>query len=129
MIKLFSIASLVFLLLFTNACNNLKQNNWELTYIKMDNSFGNIKIKIGTQDCLYEAETGKTTENAKIKWESTSEKLQALFNKIEAHNLKNGTPSANTDELENQFEILELTQNGKVVYTLQKNKQTKDKLY
>lgn len=126
MIKLLTIASLVFLLLCINACNNLKQNNWELTYIKMDNSFGNIQIKIGTKDCLYEAETGRTTENAKIKWESTSEKLQTLFNKIEAHQLQKGTLSAKTDELEKQFEILEFSQNGKVVYTLQKNRQTKE---
>ncbi len=112
-------------LLSTPACNFLKPNSWELTYNNQDDFTGKTIIKIGTKDCYYEAETGVNNESAKIKWESTSEKLQALFDKVAAHQLQNAVQSTDADAGP-RHETLKLVQNGKTIFFIEKNKQTKE---
>lgn len=124
MTKHFAIVSMVLILISTQACNNFKQNSWALTYGKVDDFTGKTLIKIGTKDCYYEAETGIKNETAKIKWESTSEKLKTLFEKIAAHQLQNSIVQK-ADEKKISFETLELVQNDTVVFSIQKNQLTK----
>lgn len=108
----------------TTAClQQAVKNEWAITYRKVDVFIGNCKIKISTDSCYYESTFSYNRKPIIVSWKSSRQKLSELYKKIVAFNLEQCSPirAAITEE---PFETMELIQNDRVVFSIQREQQT-----
>lgn len=112
-------------LLITSAgCSqSLTKNEWTITYRKTDVFIGNRIIKIGTDSCYYESTFTYNSKPLIISWKSRGRKLNELWKKVAVLHLQQCSPVIATFT-EEPFETIELLQNKKVVYFIQKEQQS-----
>lgn len=101
------------------------KESWQISYEKVEYLFGSISIKIGTDSCYYQNQSGINKNPPIFKWKSKKKKLTALYNQVMSYHLQQGNPIMAT-VTEMPFETLELVQNGKVVFSLQKHHQSQE---
>jgi hypothetical protein len=116
-----------FTLLFfgTNSCKPSPNDKWQISYSRVDYFFGSIDVKIGNDSCYYRNQGGIHKNPPFFKWKSSKRKLNNLYREIEKFRLQDGIPLM-ASVTEEPFETLKLINNGKVIFSIQKQHQTVD---
>lgn len=111
-------------LLFLTACSQqlLLQKNWQLTYRKVDSFMGSTIIQLGIDSCYYETTGGLHKHPFIIKWKSRQRELNRLYQQVQELWLQEGYPLM-ASATETPFETLELVQENKILFAVQKDQQ------
>jgi len=98
------------------------KESWQISYERVEYFFGSISIKIGTDSCYYLNQGGIHKNPPIFKWKSKRKKLSALYKEIEKFKLQEAD-QMRASVTKEPIETLELINNGRVVFSLQKEQQ------
>lgn len=116
------ILSIVLLVITVSCIQPVAKNQWTITYKKTDVFIGNCTIKIGTDSCYYESTFSFNKRPVTATWKSNRRALNALYNKVAQFDLQKCSP-LRASITEEPFETMELVQNDRIVFSIQKEQQ------